>query len=278
MNFYLLGLIILSGGIILFFIITVILKSSCNESFKSNTIPKLIHQIWLQGEESMPADIKIKVSNLRDNNPSWKHKIWSDNDIRELVQKYPDMLYIYDNIQSFKGHIGTIYSLRSDIGRCLILKEFGGIYLDADFSCIKPFDEIIDFNYSINTASSEIDFLKKMKIKSPCKYFTGFMAFSPNHKIWKEIFSKMGKSRNKRVIAEMVDSTLQKEKFDVNIIENISGPYTCKSGVCSTPTESSWNKTRLLVKNINCNFEIWIISIILFVLWSIFLILYLKFR
>ena len=95
------------------------------------TIPRAIHQIWLQG-----------VSDLENNHPekyAWtrsvramhgfEHKIWSASDIEPLLT--PELKSIWDAAPSF--------ACQSDIGRLLILHRHGGLYLDIDYIVLKDF-------------------------------------------------------------------------------------------------------------------------------------------
>ena len=98
-----------------------------NISDKSKVlIPKKIHQIWL-GEKSIPRICKRWMNSWRDLNPQWEYKLWDEKNIKELNVDY---LHVY----SKKFNPGY----RSDILRYIILKKFGGMYVDTDFECIKP--------------------------------------------------------------------------------------------------------------------------------------------
>ena len=96
-------------------------------SNKSKTlIPKKIHQIWL-GDKKIPKKCKNWMISWQELNPKWEYKLWDERNIKELDAK--DL-----NIYSKKFNPGY----RSDILRYMILKKFGGIYVDTDFECLKP--------------------------------------------------------------------------------------------------------------------------------------------
>ena len=88
-------------------------------------IPKKIHQIWL-GEKSIPRICKKWMNSWKDHNPQWEYKLWDEKNIKEL--NVEDL-----NVYSKKFNPGY----RSDILRYVILKKFGGIYVDTDFECLK---------------------------------------------------------------------------------------------------------------------------------------------
>ena len=88
-------------------------------------IPKKIHQIWL-GEKSIPRICKKWMNSWKDLNPQWEYKLWDEKNIKEL--NVEDL-----NVYSKKFNPGY----RSDILRYVILKKFGGMYVDTDFECLK---------------------------------------------------------------------------------------------------------------------------------------------
>ena len=89
-------------------------------------IPRKIHQIWL-GEKNIPKISKNWMNSWKEFNPEWEYKLWDEQNIKELNVK--DL-----NVYSKQFNPGY----RSDILRYVILKKFGGIYVDTDFECLKP--------------------------------------------------------------------------------------------------------------------------------------------
>ena len=105
---------------------------------KNRTIPKIIHQIWV-GPNPIPF---IWVNTWRfdyiSNNPEWEYRLWTDDNIHTL--KYLDTER-YNQEKTWNG--------KSDFLRFSILKEFGGVYIDADSVCInsKSLDSLIKEAY-----------------------------------------------------------------------------------------------------------------------------------
>tara|TARA_A100001011_G_scaffold400579_1_gene516430 strand:- start:782 stop:1633 length:852 start_codon:yes stop_codon:yes gene_type:complete len=100
-------------------------KSNISDKSKVQ-IPKKIHQIWL-GEKNIPRICKKWMNTWKELNPQWEYKLWNEKNIKEL--NVDDL-----NVYSKKFNPGY----RSDILRYVILKKFGGMYVDTDFECIKP--------------------------------------------------------------------------------------------------------------------------------------------
>lgn len=102
-------------------------------------IPKKIHQIYLQGFDSLDPDYVELIIKMKDINPEWTYKIYSEKDI---------MLYIKENfdsniLDSYKK-INPIYpAARADFFRYLILYNEGGFYIDVKSFPSKPLDSII---------------------------------------------------------------------------------------------------------------------------------------
>lgn len=98
-------------------------------------IPKIIHQIWLQGFGQLPEKFKSNVQSVIDKNPDWEHIEWDDNSIRELVKSIGQQ-YL-DKYDSFK-----LLHQKVDFGRYAILYVKGGVSVDIDVVAIKGFDEL----------------------------------------------------------------------------------------------------------------------------------------
>lgn len=97
-----------------------------NESPKDYLIPKKIHQIWL-GKHKLPKKYLKWINSWKLHNPDWEYKLWDENSIKELDQ---------GKFNIFSKKINPGY--RSDIVRYLLLKKYGGLYIDTDFECLKP--------------------------------------------------------------------------------------------------------------------------------------------
>jgi len=96
---------------------------------KEYKIPKLIHLIWLGSP--LPAKCKEMADSWEKFHPDWTIKVWDDEDAASfgLTNKKS-----FDRAQNFGE--------KSDIFRYEILYRHGGLYVDTDFECIRPFDEL----------------------------------------------------------------------------------------------------------------------------------------
>lgn len=97
---------------------------------KQYLIPKIIHQIWI-GPNAIPDKVKWMMDSWQKVNPTWEYRLWTNHDLDNL-----DML----NKDAFES--ATNWGMKSDILRCEILNQFGGVYVDVDFECLKPLDDL----------------------------------------------------------------------------------------------------------------------------------------
>jgi len=106
---------------------------SKKKNIKHKKIPKIIHQIWLGGK--LPEKYRALQASWIKYHPDWKYKLWTEKEIEKL--------HVY-NRDILNETIG--YSGKANILRYEILYQFGGLYVDTDFECIKSFN-ILHENY-----------------------------------------------------------------------------------------------------------------------------------
>jgi len=106
-------------------------------------IPKIIHQTWCN--KLLPNILdNIYKHNMSINN-NFVFKLWSHApghpEIDDFLKEYYPELY---NV-----FIRTSFGVqKGDIGRLAILYHYGGIYIDLDILCLKPFDKCLDIDFS----------------------------------------------------------------------------------------------------------------------------------
>jgi len=109
-------------------------------------IPRLIHQLWI-GHKPAP---KIFMDTWSASHPDFQYLFWSETDLDKLYRErricatsstgevFEQALECIDKIISMEEING-----KADIVRWEILYHFGGVFLDADSICVKPFDDLI---------------------------------------------------------------------------------------------------------------------------------------
>lgn len=95
-------------------------------------IPKVIHQIHLGNKPLSNQELKWQKT-WKTYNPDWEFILWDDERLKSIDIINQDYLDDCDN-----------YSMKSDILRFDILYQFGGLYIDTDFECLKPIDPLFN--------------------------------------------------------------------------------------------------------------------------------------
>jgi len=97
-------------------------------------IPKIFHFVWIG--PPMPDRVKVAIDSWRYFHPDYTIKIWDDAAVESI-----DWIS-----EKFKHNfsIAASYSEKSDYIRVQVLYNFGGIYVDTDFICLKSFDCLVD--------------------------------------------------------------------------------------------------------------------------------------
>lgn len=98
-------------------------------------IPRILHQTWK--DESIPLEFRGYAESWRRFHPDWQFKLWTDDDLSELVRsRYPDLDAIF--------HAYPFPIMRADLGRYLVLREFGGVYADLDAEAVANFQPLLN--------------------------------------------------------------------------------------------------------------------------------------
>lgn len=121
------------------------------------SIPRIIHVIWMG--ESVPDRVVRLVQGCERLNPDFEVRLWRDGDLvglqtRRFLEAEPTM------------------SGRSDIARYEILRDIGGIYLDADFVPFKSLDVVTEIGASTGVVVAR---------ESRCVFNGAFLAAAAGH-------------------------------------------------------------------------------------------------
>jgi mannosyltransferase OCH1-like enzyme len=105
------------------------------------TIPKVTHQIWFQGWNNLPEKYSKNVESLRILNQNWEHQTWDEQSLRAECEKFSP-----EALAKFDGYKRMIYKI--DLGRYVVLHNYGGISIDCDAEPLRPLDKIPEINTS----------------------------------------------------------------------------------------------------------------------------------
>ena len=96
-------------------------------------VPAIMHQSWSSCE--LPDDHDRWRRRCSFVQPGWSLRLYTDSANRELIEKhFPSFLSLYDNYD--------LHIKRVDAARLFYLYLYGGIYIDLDMICLRPFDAL----------------------------------------------------------------------------------------------------------------------------------------
>ena len=148
---------------------------------------KIIHQIWFglipTKREAKKAfqSMKMYRESWIIKNPSWFHFIWNyENCLKFIRTFYPEHHTLYNEYK---------YLIQKcDVVRYFILHRYGGMYVDMDYFCNKPFDHVLTNSiYFVETPN---------KIGSITHISNSLMYSVPNHPFWRQLFIDLEFSKN----------------------------------------------------------------------------------
>ena len=157
-------------------------KRSSIEPYSEPLIPLIIHDIWL-GPNTPPASFKLWQASWLKLHPKWRYILWTDNDVKKIKLINQDL---YD--------LAINWGEKSDILRIELLNQFGGLYKDVDFECLKPFDEL-HYLFDFYTGIGPFD-------KTPFYIGNGLIASSPGHPIIQAYIDGIKYNHGKTLVAD----------------------------------------------------------------------------
>ena len=101
-------------------------------------IPHSFHRLWLGGGE--PEWTRPFADTWREHHPDWELHQWGEGEVADLFPlRNQD---IFDRAEEIAGERAG--QLRSDVLRYEILDRFGGVWIDADFECLRSIDGLLE--------------------------------------------------------------------------------------------------------------------------------------
>jgi len=107
--------------------------------FISMPVPRVTHQVWMQGWDQLPQKFHRNVEKLRLLNLNWEHKTWDETQLRAACEEYgPECVTRFDAYEHLMQMV--------DFGRYVILYLYGGVTVDCDMDARKSLDEVPDID------------------------------------------------------------------------------------------------------------------------------------
>ena len=169
--------------------------------------PKIIHQIWIQGEDKIPTKYYPNIQKIKSLHSNWNYKLWDHNKIVNLLETNQKLIQTYNKLKYMH--------LKIDFAKYVILYYEGGIYIDMDATFIKPIDELLDkyIEYDLIISNQGINSLESYL---NCGYLTCL-----NNGI---IISKKHNHVLLKLIDTIVESPLCFSNNKIECIQQITGP------------------------------------------------------
>ena len=110
------------------------MRISKQTSLPLQPIPRVFHQIWMQGKTVIPSKYTDAQLTWARVNPDIPVQIWDEVDLQTLVSgtHWEAAIPLCDTLIQ-----------RADVYRCAVLEVYGGIYLDMDMHAIKPMEPLL---------------------------------------------------------------------------------------------------------------------------------------
>ena len=93
-------------------------------------IPKVIHYCWF-GRNPLPEIVQKCIESWREKMPDYEIKRWDETNV-----PYQDFDFMREAYDAKK------YAFVSDQARYLMMKQYGGFFLDTDVEVVKSFDDL----------------------------------------------------------------------------------------------------------------------------------------
>lgn len=133
-------------------------------------IPRIIHQIWV-GNKKLPKNYSALKDTWLKHHPGWRYILWTPKKIKRLT------LYnkkFYDRASEPEE--------KANILRYELLDQFGGLYCDVDFECLKSFD-LLHHCYDFYTGLTPLD--------SAVMFNNALIGCAPGHPLIKQCIRTM---------------------------------------------------------------------------------------
>jgi mannosyltransferase OCH1-like enzyme len=100
------------------------------EDILAPVIPRIFHRIWV-GSNPIPDEFAAYGESWESLHPDWEMRQWTEDNLPELLRP--------EGADPRRDP-----TERSDLLRYELVRRFGGVYLDMDFECLKPIDELVE--------------------------------------------------------------------------------------------------------------------------------------
>lgn len=152
------------------------------ENEQNLLVPKIIHRIWMVWNPTKPEMSELYKENdqiLKNLHPDWYFMEWDDKKVLNFVHDiYPEFFETYISYD--------VPVKRHDASRYLILKHYGGVFIQHSFRFQKNIEPLLQ-DYELVFSKKTDKFSDRLK-NELCN---NFIATVPNHKFWNDMISTL---------------------------------------------------------------------------------------
>lgn len=144
-------------------------------------IPRIIHQSW-KSADSIPTRFSPWMQSWREFHPSWTYVFWTDEDNMKLFEElYPQYLHVAKAVKKVS---------LADMARYALLHQVGGLYVDADFECFQPFDDL-HREHRLFLSSEPLVHTVLLERSTTAALCNALMASAPGHPFWLRVLDNI---------------------------------------------------------------------------------------
>ncbi len=162
-------------------------SSGASELFPG--IPHVMHFIWIQGQDQVPNKYTHNMQSWQRYNPSFQIVVHDGKEIEELLgAHFPGLLKAYHGRNTFQN--------KKDIGQFMILYEYGGVFSDMDFQCVRSgLEELADGNTLLAVQHTADNGLGSTAPKPSLQFFGSI----PRHPVIAEMMHRMQNEMSRKL-------------------------------------------------------------------------------
>ena len=147
-------------------------------------VPRIIHQTWK--DDRVPEHWRGFQASWQRQHPDWSYRLWTDAQCRELVAaQAPWFLTLYD------GYPEPV--MRVDAFRYFLMDRVGGVYVDLDFECLRPVDELLADHALVLGLEPDAHVEKLLARERGLARIVGnaFLASVAGHPFWRHVIEQL---------------------------------------------------------------------------------------
>lgn len=152
------------------------------------TIPRIIHQIWWQGENNIPERyINFRKSWFK-RHPLWKYHIWDKYKFESLLRRLNNNFFnkVYIKL--------PLMIQKIDFAKYIVLYYIGGCYVDMDTISEKSLDYLLE-KYNSGLIVSQLNIYNFINFKL---INNGVIFSKKKHKFFEYLFKEIYENKNQQ--------------------------------------------------------------------------------